>query len=118
MLKRAKALSPRLGQRYVVRDERGDPKTDAACQDAWRARSGVPAHQMPYTIKAIRDEAMTDAKRAGYDIEALQIRAAHADRTTTEIYIKSREVPVSTIRLALPPPDIGSLSMSAPGALR
>lgn len=45
---------------------------------------------------------MTDAKRAGYDIDALQIAAAHADRATTEIYIKSREVPVSTIRMALP----------------
>lgn len=57
---------------------------------------------MPYTIKDIRAKAMADAKKRGYDIDALQAAAAHAARETTEIYIKSREVPVSTVRMALP----------------
>ncbi|HGL5074131.1 TPA: tyrosine-type recombinase/integrase [Burkholderia multivorans] len=103
VLARAKALEPTFGQRYVVRDENGAPKTDAACRDAWRdAKRRAGLAMMPYTVKDIRAKAITDAKRAGYDIEALQIAAAHSDRATTEGYIKSRDVPVSTIRMALP----------------
>jgi hypothetical protein len=103
VLKRAKALAPQLGQRYVVRDEHGQPKTAAACRDAWREalrRAGLAG--MPYTVKDIRAKAMTDAKALGYDIEALQVAGAHAARETTEIYIKSRQVPTSNVRLALP----------------
>lgn len=103
VLWRARALAPTFGQRYVVRDEHGEPKTDAACRDAWRdAKRRAKLTKMPYTVKDIRAKAITDAKRAGYDIDALQVAAAHADRATTEIYIKSREVPVSTVRMALP----------------
>ncbi|WP_233451366.1 tyrosine-type recombinase/integrase [Paraburkholderia caribensis] len=103
VLKRAKALAPQLGQRYVVRDERGEAKTAAACRDAWRdAKRRAGLTKMPYTVKGIRAKAMTDAKALGYDIEALQVAGAHAARETTEIYIKSRQVPVSNVRLSLP----------------
>ncbi len=50
----------------------------------------------------LRGKALTDAKRAGYNIDALQVAGAHTDRSTTEGYIKSREVPVSTVILHLP----------------
>lgn len=53
-------------------------------------------------MKDIRAKALTDAKRAGYDIEALQVAGAHADRATTEGYIKQRDVPLSTVKLTLP----------------
>jgi hypothetical protein len=56
----------------------------------------------PYTVKDIRAKALTDAKKAGYDIDALQVAGAHAVRATTAAYIKQREVPVSSVRLSLP----------------
>ena len=55
-----------------------------------------------YTIKDIRAKALTDAKKAGYDIDALQVAGAHADRATTVGYIKQRDVPVSTVQLRMP----------------
>jgi integrase len=103
VLQRAKLLDPAFGQRYVIRDKRGDTKTDQAVRDAWEgAMERVGLAKAPYTIKDIRAKALTDAKKAGYDIDALQAAAAHTDRSTTAGYIKQREVPVSTIRLALP----------------
>ncbi|WP_156526372.1 hypothetical protein [Cupriavidus gilardii] len=42
---------------------------------------------------------MSDAKRDGYDLDALQAAGVHTDRSTTEDYIKQREVPVSIVRL-------------------
>jgi hypothetical protein len=53
-------------------------------------------------VKDIRAKALMDAKRAGYDIEALQVAGAHADRSTTEVYLKQREVPLPIVRLKLP----------------
>lgn len=99
----ARAPAPQLGQRYVIHDEGGQPKTDGAVRDAWEgAKKRADLSHMPYTIKDIRAKAMTDAKKRGYDIEALQAAGAHAARETTEIHIKSREVPLSTVRMALP----------------
>jgi integrase len=103
VLQRAKLLEPAFGQTYVIRDKRGNAKTDQSVRDAWEgAMERVGLAKAPYTIKDIRAKAITDAKKAGYDIDALQTAAAHTDRSTTEGYIKQREVPVSTIRLALP----------------
>jgi hypothetical protein len=70
---------------YVIRDRRGKPKTDQACRDAWEGamqRAGLG--DKPYRIKDIRAKAMTDAKRSGYDLEALQVAGTHTDRSTTE----------------------------------
>lgn len=103
VLARAKLLEPAFGQRYVIRDRRGNPKTDQSVRDAWEgAMERVDLGEKPYTIKDIRAKALTDAKRAGYDIDALRVAGAHADRSTTEGYIKSREVPVSKVVLHLP----------------
>jgi len=103
VLDRARKLDPAFGQTYVIRDKRGNPKTDQACRDAWEgAMERCGLKDAPYTIKDIRAKALTDAKKAGYDIDALQVAGAHTDRATTEGYIKSREVPISTVRLALP----------------
>ena len=103
VLTRAKLLEPAFGQTYVIRDRKGKPRTAAACREAWlgaKERAGLA--DKPYTIKDIRAKAMTDAKRAGYDIDALQVAGAHTDRSTTAGYIKSRDVPVSTVLLHLP----------------
>lgn len=92
-----------LADDYVVVDRKGKVKTAAACRDAWRdALKRADLKGKDYTVKDIRAKALTDAKKAGYDIEALQVAGAHTDRSTTEGYIKQREVPVSTVHLALP----------------
>lgn len=96
-------LAPRLGQRYVIHDEQSEPKTDSAVRDVWEgAKRRAGLGHMSYTIKDIRATAMTDAKRRGCDIDVLQAAAAHAACETTAIYIKSREVPLSSVQLALP----------------
>ncbi|HGL4260234.1 tyrosine-type recombinase/integrase [Burkholderia dolosa] len=108
VLARAKLLDPAFGQTYVIRDKKGNPKTDQACRDAWdgavkRAAKSDPSIECkPYTIKDIRAKALTDAKRAGYAIEELRVAGAHTDTSTTETYIKSREVPRSNVVLHLP----------------
>lgn len=69
----------------------------------WRkACNRAKLQKFRYTIKDIRAKALTDAQRAGYDVDALQVAAAHADKATTEVYFKGREVPVSNVRLAIP----------------
>ncbi|MCA8260864.1 tyrosine-type recombinase/integrase [Burkholderia multivorans] len=108
VLARAKLLDPAFGQTYVIRDKKGNPKTDQACRDAWdgavkrAAKSDPSIEGKPYTIKDIRAKALTDAKRAGYAIEELRVAGAHTDTSTTETYIKSREVPRSNVVLHLP----------------
>ncbi|MCW3543475.1 tyrosine-type recombinase/integrase [Burkholderia cenocepacia] len=108
VLARAKLLDPAFGQTYVIRDKKGNPKTDQACRDAWdgaverAAKSDRSIEGKPYTIKDIRAKALTDAKRAGYAIEELRVAGAHTDTSTTETYIKSREVPRSNVVLHLP----------------
>lgn len=108
VLKRAEELRRRvkvqsISDDYVILDQDGQPKTAKACLQAWRkamARAKLADRQ--YTIKDIRAKAMTDAKRAGYDLDALQVAGVHTDRATTEDYIKQREVPVSVVHLHLP----------------
>lgn len=108
VLRRAKALRQAvkvqaLADDFVLIDRKGKPKTAAACRDAWRdAILRAKIGEVDYTVKDIRAKALTDAKKAGYDIDALQVAGAHADRATTEGYIKQRDVPVSTVRLQLP----------------
>ncbi|WP_322055679.1 tyrosine-type recombinase/integrase [Burkholderia cenocepacia] len=108
VLARAKLLDPAFGQKYVIRDRKGNPKTDQACRDAWDGaierveKFDASIKGKPYTIKDIRAKAMTDAKRAGYAIEELRVAGAHTDTSTTETYIKSREVPRSNVVLHLP----------------
>lgn len=103
VLSRAKALAPFFGQVYVIRDKHGAAKTDQACRDAWEgAMARANLADKPYTIKDIRAKALTDAKRAGYTLDDLQVAGAHTDRATTAEYIKSRETPQSIVRLSLP----------------
>ncbi|MCY0386497.1 tyrosine-type recombinase/integrase [Robbsia sp. Bb-Pol-6] len=101
VLDRAKTIGVR--SEYVVLDRHGEPKRDAACHDARRdGKRRADSEDRPYTVKDIRAKAMTDAKRQGYDLDVLQIAGAHADRATTAGYIKSRDIPVSTVKLDLP----------------
>jgi len=94
VLRRAKELQRDLKVQsltgHVVTDRNGKPKTAAACRDAWRdALVRAKLEGKDYTVKDIRAKALTDAKKAGYDIEALQVAGAHTDRATTEGYASS-----------------------------
>jgi hypothetical protein len=51
---------------------------------------------------------MTDARRAGYEPDALQAAGARTDRSTTQGHIKSSEVPVSIVVLHRPQGGIRS----------
>lgn len=87
----------------VIHTPAGKFWRDTSALKVWREacnRAGL--QQYRYTVKDIRAKALSDAKRAGYDIDALMIAAAHTDRATTEIYFKERNVPVSNVRLAIP----------------
>ncbi len=107
VLKRAEELRRRVKVQsitddYVILDQDGQPKTADACLQAWReAMVRAKLAHKNYTVKDIA-KAMTDARRAGYDLDALQVAGTHTDRSTTEDYIKQREVPVSIVRLNLP----------------
>jgi hypothetical protein len=101
VLDRAKLLEP-LSE-YVIRDKDGQPKTAKAVRDAWNdAKRRAGLKDLPYTVKDIRAKALTDAEKAGYSKEELRIAAAHTTAETTEIYLKNKQVPVSSVRLALP----------------
>ncbi|HTH62755.1 MAG TPA: tyrosine-type recombinase/integrase [Paraburkholderia sp.] len=94
---------PSIGDALVIHTKKGKPYAANTVLKAWKAaaeRAGLASQR--YTIKDIRAKALTDGERAGYDIKALQIAAAHTDEKMTETYIKTRSVPVADMRLALP----------------
>lgn len=87
----------------VIHTRAGKGWHDGSALKVWREacnRAGL--QQYRYTIKDIRAKALSDAKRAGYDIDEIMVAAAHADKATTEIYFKERNVPLSNVRLAIP----------------
>ncbi|MDR5772112.1 MULTISPECIES: tyrosine-type recombinase/integrase [unclassified Caballeronia] len=93
----------RIGSAPVVHALDGKAYGATAVRSAWdRACERAELTAENYTVKDIRAKALTDAERAGYDIKALQIAAAHSDAKTTEIYLKQRDVPVSDVRLRVP----------------
>lgn len=102
VLDRAEGLR-RRGAAHVVHRRDGRQFAATGVRSAWtRAieRAGLAGEG--YTVKDIRAKALTDAMRAGYSIEDLKVMAAHADSRTTQIYVKRREVPVSSIRMRVP----------------
>lgn len=102
VLERARTTGSVKSQ-YVVHNRAGGFWTDTATLRIWRAAcNAAKLGKYGYTIKDIRAKALTDAQRAGYDIKALQIAAAHTNSKTTEIYLKDRAAPLSTISLQLP----------------
>lgn len=103
VLKRAQATGKVKSSQYVIHSIDGQPYAANALLTAWkRAARRAKLEDAGYTVKDIRAKALTDAERAGYSIEQLQVAAAHADPRTTEIYVKARSVPVSEVRLKLP----------------
>lgn len=103
VLKRAQTLGKVKSSQFVIHSIEGQPYEANAVLTAWkRAATRAKLSEQGYTVKDIRAKALTDAERAGYTLAQLQVAAAHADSKTTEIYVKSRAVPVSEVRLKVP----------------
>ena len=94
---------PRIGDLPVIHARNGKPYEATAVRSAWnRAVERAQLSEYGYTVKDIRAKALTDAERAGYDIKALMITAAHTNERTTQIYLKQRDMPISHVRLKVP----------------
>lgn len=94
---------PTIGDMPVVHTRKGKMYAANTILKAWKtAAKRANLSHFGYTVKDIRAKALTDGERAGYDVKALQIAAAHTDEKMTETYIKKRNVPVADLRLRLP----------------
>ncbi|WP_257818004.1 tyrosine-type recombinase/integrase [Burkholderia glumae] len=92
-----------IGDAPVIHTRRGAPYAANTVLKAWKeAAKRAGLEEYGYTIKDIRAKALTDGERAGYDVKALQVAAAHTDAKMTETYIKQRAVPVADVRLTVP----------------
>lgn len=101
-LKRAKAIGV-VKSMYVIHTQQGKTYAANTVLKAWKAakeRAGLA--KVAYTVKDIRAKALTDAKNAGYNIEALKDHSAHTNEVQTADYIKSRHIPRSEVRLHIP----------------
>lgn len=86
---------------YVIHTKNGQPYTTNGIGTAWKratARAGVAGR----TLKDLRAKALTDAKKAGYEMKQLAVAAAHTDEAMTADYIKRRETPISEVQMAMP----------------
>lgn len=105
VLDRVRAIDghERIGECFVIHQKNGDAYGATGVRSAWdRAVERAGLSEMGYTVKDIRAKALTDAKKAGYDLKALMEAAAHSNPGMTERYIKQRTVPVSDVRLHMP----------------
>jgi integrase len=87
---------------YVIHTLDGQCYTASGARSAWN-RACVRAGVQDATIKDLRAKALTDAKELGYTIEEIKVAAAHSSITTTQGYIKTKEIPQSVVELPLPP---------------
>jgi integrase len=87
---------------YVIATEHGQPYTSHGIGSLFK-RACKRAEITGLTLKDIRAKAATDAAKAGFTEEQLQVALAHTDASTTRQYIRSREVPISEVSLKLPP---------------
>ncbi|WP_242560039.1 MULTISPECIES: tyrosine-type recombinase/integrase [Pandoraea] len=105
VLKRIQALDgrERIGNLNVVHSLSFEQYESNGIRTAWnRAAQRAGLADRGYTVKSIRAKALTDAKRAGYDLNALQTVAAHSTPAMTKDYLKLRDTPTTSIRLKLP----------------
>jgi integrase len=102
VLSRVEAITPFKGE-YVFQSRSRRPYAANSVLSVFKdAKSRAGLAHVHYTVKDIRAKALTDGKRAGYDIKALQEAATHTNEQQTEDYIKLKNVPVAEVRLRLP----------------
>ena len=86
---------------YLITTRTGKPYSSSGIRSLWRRaceRAGVEG----LTLKDLRPTAASDAKKAGYTVEQIQQQLAHAELSTTEIYLRDRLPERSAVELALP----------------
>ncbi|MBI3372171.1 MAG: hypothetical protein HY017_10505 [Betaproteobacteria bacterium] len=81
-------------RRRAVHDERDPQRMEARMRARWSEERNDQG--------SARAKALTDAMRAGYDNEELQVAAAHSSVATTEGYLRQYAEPLSRIELTLP----------------
>lgn len=100
VLDRVKSIR-KMRSMYVIHTEHGQPYTAHGIGSAFE-RACERAKVSGVTLKDIRAKAATDAKKAGYSMEELQVALAQTDQSTTKGYVRTRETPVSRVELKLP----------------
>jgi integrase len=103
VLERARAIGKVKGT-TVIHNLAGAGYSKDGIEAAWQRaceRAGVKdAH-----FRELRAKALSDAQRRGVDLARLQDAAGHNSVTTTEGYLRGREVKVSALGLRLPGPS-------------
>lgn len=89
---------------YIIHKQNGQPYTASGVRSAW-TRACKRAMVVDATLKDLRSKAATDAKKAGYRKDQIQIGLAHTNEGTTDGYIKMRDTPKSELQLSLPPKE-------------
>lgn len=110
VLDRARSLpAVQIASLHVICSRRGEPYTANGLRSAWnRARDKAlkeGAIQAPFTFHDIRAKSLTDYHERGEDAQAL---AGHRSRSTTEIYLRSKQTQTVRPLTALDPPEKGS----------
>ncbi|KVT91914.1 integrase [Burkholderia ubonensis] len=94
---------PSIGDMQVIHTRKGKRYAANTILKAWKvAAERAKLADLGYTVKDIRAKALTDGERAGYDVKALQVAAAHTSEKMTETYLKQRNVPIADVRLYVP----------------
>lgn len=90
---------------YIIHARDGSPYHSdgilSRYMDAERKLS--PGKRLYLNPKALLPYAVTSAKRQGATLEQLKVGRAHTNISTTEGYIQTHDVPVSEVRMTLPP---------------
>lgn len=101
VLDRARGIG-RISSFYVIHTLRGKPYTTAGIGEAWdraRGRAGIK----DATIRDLRAKAITDAKKAGFQLDDIRVAAAHTNANVTKQYIKTQETQRSAVSIPMPP---------------
>lgn len=107
VLDRARKLAAASGRisPYVIHARDGSRyQSDGILSYYLRAERKIsPTKRLNLNPKALLPYAVTTAMRQGVTLRQMQVGRAHTSITTTEGYIQQHDVPVSEVRLALPP---------------
>lgn len=100
---------------YVIHRLDGEPFQQTGLRAAWRRAKALTDYaDKDYTIKDIRPKSLTDAKRESGDLGMVQDMAAHSSVTTTEGYMRDREVPTVVSPLRVPRAKVAAAANPPP----
>lgn len=106
VLDRAAAISreQKVVCAFVIHTSKGTPFTRSGIHSAYRRADEELHGETPLGLspKSLLPFAVTSAKKR-YSIEQLKVGRAHRSVKTTEGYVQTHEVPVSEVRMVLPP---------------